>query len=128
MALKDRPYTDPAYRARHNIPLAEAGGAATTVYGRVMAMGAGKIRNVGVWATVAGTTTAHGFDIVVGTTSIGSVTLSTNAALSSATTGDLAYAVTAGQIIGLKSKADATGKAMASIEFEFTPGAQFNDP
>lgn len=129
MALKDRPYTDPAYQARQQVNFPdEAGGGATTTYSRWVAMAAGKIRNVALAATVIGTTTAHGFDIMVGTTSIGAISLGTSAVGSTATSGDLNYAVSAGQVVSLKSKADTAGKALGSLEWHFTPGAQFNDP
>jgi len=129
MALKDRPYTDPAYQARQQVNFpAEAGGGATTTYSRWIAMAAGKIRNVALVATVAGTTTAHGFDIMNGTTSLGAITLGTSAAGSTATSGDLNSAVAVGAVISLKSKADTVGKALGSLEWHFTPGAHFNDP
>lgn len=128
MTLKDRPYTDPAYHVPQlaSFP-AEAGGASAGIYSRIAPVAAGKIRNVSLVVTVAGTTTGNGFDIMLGTTSIGNVTLGTQAAGAVGTSGDLNTAVAVGQVLALRASADTVGKALGSFEWQFTPGALFNE-
>lgn len=127
--LKDRPYGDPAYNMPFPITFAGAVIAtASTIFSRWVAPAAGRIRGLSAVVLVAGTVTGHGLDILLGTTSIGSITLSTTAAAGTATSGDLDTAVAVGQVLSLRNKADTTGTAAVVGVWEFSPGATFYEP
>jgi len=95
----------------------EAGGAATTEYSKFHHFQKYKLKAAHAVVTTAGTTTAHGFDVYVGTTSVGSITLGTSAAGVGASSGALDQAVAAYGQVSVKSLADATGKARIIYEY-----------
>lgn len=66
----------------------------------------------------AGTATAHGYDVYSGTTSIGTIALSTSAAGVTASSGALNAEVASLAQISVKSLADATGVAHILYEYE----------
>jgi hypothetical protein len=100
----------------------EAGGAATTEYGKFRSFQSAKLKNVHAVVTVAGTNAAHGLDVFHGTTSIGSIVLGTSAAGVSASLvptnkGGLNELLAAFDQISVKSKADIVGKAHVIFEY-----------
>lgn len=123
----ERFYEHPDVNIRRAITFcgAEAGGAATTTYQRTPTLFKGRLRRVSAVVTTAGTTAVHGFDVFVGTLSVGAITIDTSAAGSVLVSSDLSAAVAAGDHIAVKSKTDATGKANFIAEFECTPDAVF---
>ena len=95
---------------------ANAGGAGTTEYAKFRSFAAGFLKNVSAVVTVAGTVTGHGFDVYVGTSSVGTIPLSTNTAGVSATVA-INQSVAALQSMSVKSLADTAGKA--DIVFQY---------
>jgi hypothetical protein len=130
MPQTDFPYGHEVYISRqsHAFCGADAGGAATTTYCRTPMFTQGKLRNVIAVVTTIGTVSGHGFDILVGTASVGTLNIGTASVGSTFTSGDCNTAVPAGQVISLKSKADTAGKALAAFEWQFTPFATFSTP
>lgn len=122
MATKTLAYDAPDYTITRTHCPGEAGGGATTVYGKFNQYSACKLKAVHFRVTTAGTATTHRFDVYIGTSSVGSAALSTSAAgvTSSVSIGS---AVTSLQAIEVKSGADAAGKAVVLYEYELTPGA-----
>lgn len=115
-------YDDPDFQVRREHFAGEAGGAATTEYGKFRSFQKMRLNAVHAAVTVAGTATTHKFDILQGTASIGSIALSTAAA------GVVASAVLNADIdalgqISVKSGADQAGKAHIVYEYEVLPGA-----
>jgi len=96
----------------------EAGGAATTEYSKFWSFQKMKLKAAHAVVTTAGTSTAHGFDVYVGTTSVGSITLGTTAAGGNASSALLNQEVAALGQVSVKSLADATGKARIIYEYE----------
>lgn len=133
MATKSMAYDHPAYLIRQGESAGEAGGAATTAYGKFAAFTAMLLFAAQVSVTVAGTTTgaASGLAVVrlsgTNTTTLATVTLSTqavgyttNVALTTATGG---LSIVQGDVIYALSLTDATVKAALSFEMALTPGA-----
>lgn len=94
----------------------EAGGAATTAYGKFRSLFAAKLTRVKAWVTTQGTAVGHGFDVYVGTTSVGTIPLGTSAA-ETAVEVALNVAAPAGSQVSVKSLADIVGKADVTIEY-----------
>lgn len=69
----------------------------------------------------AGTTTAHGYNIFVGTTSVGAITLGTSGTNVSASSALLNVNVAAMEEVSANSLADATGVAQIVYEYEVRP-------
>jgi hypothetical protein len=115
-------YSDPNSTVRREHFAGEAGGAATTEYGKFRSFQKAKLKNVHAAVTVAGTAAGHKLDVFHGTTSIASIALGTSAA------GVLASADSAGpgldrelasmDQISVKSGADTVGKAHVIFEYE----------
>lgn len=121
-------YDAPNYNVRQEYFAGEAGGGATTEYCKFRRFQKSRLKKVHASVTTAGTATAHGFDVYQGTTSIGTIALSTTAAAGaagavSASSGLLDVTIAAGQQVSVKSLADATGKAHIVYEFETLPDA-----
>ncbi|MBF0146370.1 MAG: hypothetical protein HQL84_09990 [Magnetococcales bacterium] len=116
-------YSDPDFQVRREHCAGEAGGAATTEYARFASFQKARLKKVHVVVTTAGTATDHGFDLYSGTSSIGSITLGTNAAGNAASSAALNATMNAMGRFSVKSKADATGKAVVVYEYEVTPDA-----
>ncbi len=119
-------YDDGNYTVRREYFAGEAGGAATTEYGKFRAFQEIKLKKVHAIPTVAGTVVGHAFDVYSGTTSIGTIatgttTVNANPSLTAViSSGVLDQVVSAGGQVSVKSKADATGKAHIVFEYEVT--------
>jgi len=73
-------YADPNATVRREYFAGEAGGGATTEYGKFRSFQKARLKKVHAVVTVAGTATTHKLDVYHGTTSISSISLSTAAA------------------------------------------------
>lgn len=84
-----------------------------------------RLRNVMATVVTAGTTSgsASKVDIFVGTASVGTITLSTNTANSTGTTGDLNTIVAAATQVFVKNGTDATAVARIVAEMHVDPSA-----
>ena len=117
-------YSDPNFTVRREHFAGEAGGAATTTYGKFRAFQKLKLKKVHAVATVAGTATTHKLDVFHGTTSVGTIALSTGAAeTTKASSAVLNLVVAPLEEISVKSGADATGKAAVVYEYEIVHDA-----
>jgi len=112
-------YDDPNTTVQREQFGGEAGGGATTAYAKFRNYQKGKLRNVHFVVTTAGTSTAHGFDVYVGTSSVGSVSLGTNTAGYSASAGALNSAFASLDELSVKSLADVVGKADVVYEYDY---------
>lgn len=116
---------DKSERIKREHFVADAGGGATTTYGKHRSFADRILEAVHLTITVAGTAAGHGFDLYVGTGSVGSVTLATGAAngtgvitideVAKNARGELE--VPAGSAVSVKSKADIVGKADVIYRF-----------
>lgn len=95
--------------------IAAAGGAATTTYGKFQEFANFRLIRARAVVTVAGTAAGHGFDIYTGTSSIGTIALSTRTA-GEVVDSTINVNVTAPGSLSIKSLADATGKADVILE------------
>jgi hypothetical protein len=93
-----------------------AGGAATTVYGKNRSFADRLLKRVRCTIATAGTAAGHGFDIYIGTASVGTFALGTGLADVESTV-TLNLAVPAGVLVSAKSLADIVGKADLVFEF-----------
>ena len=102
---------------RRELPIVPTAGA-TTEFGKTRHFQAMRLKSAHAVVTTAGTSTAHGYDVYSGTTSVGSITLGTNTAgyKASVDLGDIDVA--AQDSMSVKSLADATGVAEIQLEFE----------
>jgi hypothetical protein len=121
-------YDSAAYNVRREYFAGEAGGGATTEYAKFRVFQASRLKKVHAFITTAGTATTHGFNVFHGTTSIGTIALSTATANANALGGAnssalLDRALAAGDQVSVKSLADAAGKAHLIYEYEVTPDA-----
>jgi len=129
MANVDMSYDDPAYRARL-LEGTEAGGAATTQYGKFASFCATRIRSVQYTVTVQGTAAANAMSVLkisgATTTTLITTTLGTNT-VGFTTNADISgitgNTTTAGDIVAVVSASDATGKAAVGIELQLQAGA-----
>lgn len=116
------PYDSPNYTIRNEQFAGEAGGAATTEYAKFRRFQKMRLRAVHAVVTVAGTATAHGFDIFHGTTSVGALpVLGTSAAGVKVKNDAIDFDVASLDQVSVKSLADIVGKAHIIYEFENTP-------
>lgn len=116
-------YDDPDFSIRREYFAGEAGGGATTEYGKFRSFQAARLKAVHAVVTTAGTATTHKLDVYHGTSSIGSIALSTAAAGVTATSGALNAALAALDQVSVKTGADAVGKAHVVFEYEVTADA-----
>lgn len=115
-------FSEPNAVIRREHDAGEAGGAATTEYGKFRSFQKAKLKNVHAAVTVAGTAAGHKLDVFRGTTSVGTIALGTS------TAGTLAKADSVGvgmnldmasmEQISVKTGADTVGKAHVVYEFE----------
>lgn len=77
-----------------------------------------KLKSVHACSVIAGTATTHGYDVYHGTTSIGTIALSTSAAGVVAHSNLLNEAVASMEQVSVKSLADATGSAHIVYEYQ----------
>ncbi len=131
MATKSMAYDNASYVSRLGACLGEAGGAATTQYGKFAAFTNALAFSAQVTVTTAGTATTHGFSIIrisgTATTTLATTTLGTaaagttvNVALSTAAGGT---PINQGDVLAALSLADAVGKAAVTYEYGLQPGA-----
>ena len=117
-------YDSPNYLIRREHRESNVTGVASTSVRKILMFQAAKLKKVHALVVTAGTNTAAGFDILVGTTSVGEVTLGTNTAGYSASSALLNADVPAMGVIDLKGKANsATLVASFSVEHEVDPSA-----
>lgn len=124
MAKKTMSYDHPAYLVRPlahiNLPASSAS-ASVTKFAAFTSM---KIKSIGAIVNVAGTDTGAGWDILNGTTSVGQIVASTNAAASILTQFEGDIALSSGGYLDIKTKAaSATLAGALTVEYELTPGA-----
>lgn len=131
MTTKQMAYDNPAYVARYGAGMGEAGGGATTQYGKFAAFTSMLAFAAQLTVTTAGTATGHGFQVVkisgTATTALGTATLGTSAA---GTTQNLlltnvagGVALAQGDILAAISLADVVGKAAIAYEVGLSPQA-----
>lgn len=124
MAEKSMAYDHPAYTVRQIAPVALPATAASTSVFKFVAFTNIRIKRVDAIVKTAGTADAAGYDLLRGTSSLGSLGIGTGAAasLGTAFVGDIA--LTSGQYLDIKTKAaSATMAVDAAIEWTFDPGA-----
>lgn len=107
---------DSSERIKREHFVSEAGGAATTTYGKNRSFADRKLEAVHFTVSLAGTAAGHGFDVYIGTASSGTVSLGTTAANGTATAA-INLDVPAGALVSIKSLVDATGKADVIYRF-----------
>ncbi len=96
---------------------------ATTEGAKFRAFQAWRLKAVHACVITAGTATTHGYDVYHGTTSIGTIALSTGAAGVVAHSVTLNESVATMEQVSVKSLADATGVAHIVYEYEILPSA-----
>lgn len=116
-------YDSPDFTTRFEHFAGEAGGAATTEYGKFRRFQAAQLKKVHAVVTTAGTATTHKLDVYHGTTSIASIALSTSTAGSTGSTSLLDRRLESLDQISVKTGADAVGKAHVIYEYETEPDA-----
>lgn len=107
---------DSSERIKREHFVADAGGAATTAYGKNRSFADRKLEAVHFTVSTQGTAAGHGFDVYIGTASVGTVSLGTTAANGTATVA-INQDVPAGALVTVKSLVDATGKADVIYRF-----------
>jgi hypothetical protein len=121
-------YSDPNHTVRREHFAGATTAGATTTGLKFRSFQAMRLKNVHVAVLVAGTATTHKLDVMKGTTSVGTIALSTNTAgytASADTSGpglDVDFASLTDEL-SVKSGADATGTAQVIYEFEVLPSA-----
>ena len=127
MAKRSMAYDHAAYISPYIAPIGEAGGGATTNYGKFVAFTAMICKAAQLTASVLGTLSAHAFDIVkvtgITTSTLATVQMGTNTVgyTTNVTLGNTALA--AGDQLMAKSAADTAGKAVIAVELLLNPGA-----
>ncbi len=121
MAVQNLRYDHPAYITRQFIPVPLVATAASTTVAKFPAFTTMKIKSIGILVTIAGTATAASYDILNGTSSVGNINLSTNAALyTTQLTTDIT--LSSGGYLDIKTAAaSATMAAIATVEFHLSP-------
>lgn len=116
-------YDDPDFtiRREHCCPPTTAG--ATTEGAKFRQYQKFLLKRAHAAVITAGTATTHGYDVYVGTTSVGTIALGTSGTNVSASSAVLNQSVSALQQVSVKSLADATGVAQIVYEFETQPDA-----
>lgn len=133
MTTKSNRYDHETYTVRTTLPGDEAGGGATTAYGKFAAFTAMLLFSAQVTVTVAGTATTNIFSFIrlvssntststIATTSLGvsGVGITTNVALATAAGG---LSINQGDALYVLSGSDATGKVAVGWEVGLVPGA-----
>lgn len=115
-------YSEADVAIHRDFSAGSAGGAATTAYAKFRTFRRAKLKNVHACVTVAGTSTAHKFDVYIGTSSVGSIAVGTTAAGSMVSavplvTGGLDQVIDGTQQVTVKTGADATGTADIVYEY-----------
>lgn len=116
-------YSDADAAIRREFYAQEAGGAAATTYSKFRAFRRSKLKNVYAIVTTAGTVVGHKFDVLNGTTSVGSIAVGTAAVGSVVTAvpqsvGGLDLIIDGPNQMSVKSGADTVGKADIVYEYQ----------
>ena len=116
-------YNHPTYLTRQLYILTTTAGANGTS-GSVVLPWDIDVHQVTATVVTAGTATGHKVFLLSGTSSIGGdITLSTNTAGSTGTSGDVATKISQGTLLSVKNGTDATGVARVAIEYNLAPSA-----
>lgn len=110
-------YSDPNPQVRREFSAGEAGGAATTFYGKFRTFQKLKLKAVHAIVSTAGTNVGHKLDIYHGTTSIGSLALGTSTANTVFHSATLNEVVDTMEQVSVKTGADIVGKAEVVYEY-----------
>jgi hypothetical protein len=129
MATKNMAYDHAAYLARLAACQVEAGGAATTQYGKYAAFTAMLALSATLTVTTAGTAAGHLFSIIkISGTATSTLATSTLGTAAAGTTTNVALSTAAGgapllqgDILAVYSGPDVVGKAVASVEVALQP-------
>lgn len=105
-----------AVRREHCCPPTTAG--ATTKGSKFAQFQAFRLKRAHARVMTAGTNAGHGYDIYVGTTSVGTISLGTSGTNVTASSGTLTNTVTSLQEVSANSLVDATGVAQIIYEYE----------
>lgn len=111
-------YADPNATVRRENFAGEAGGAATTEYCKFRVFQKSLLKKAHAVVTTAGTAAGHKLDVYHGTSSIGTIALSTSTAGVSATSATLNEELAALDQISVKTGSDQTGKAHVIYEYQ----------
>ena len=124
MAEKSMAYDNPQYQVHQIAVIPLDAVAASTSVRKFVAFTNIRVKRVDAIVKTAGTADAAGYDLLRGTSSLGSLGVGTGAAasLGTAFVGDIA--LTSGQYLDIKTKAaSATLACDVAVEFVFDPGA-----
>jgi hypothetical protein len=121
MKLGTLRYDHPNHLVHREHSISPSAGA-TTVSGKMRNFMAMRLKAAHATVTTAGTAAGHGYDVYSGTTSIGTIPLSTNTAGYTVSVDLLNAAVAKGDTMEIRSLADATG--VADVVLEYTADAQ----
>jgi len=128
MAKKSMSYDHPTYITRQSAQVFCPAVAASTSANKFLAFTAMKIKSINMAVQIAGTSTAAGYDIRNGTTSVGAFTLGTAAVATFGTEFNTDITLASGGYVNFVTKAEsATLAAQAVVEFEIIPGADVED-
>lgn len=116
-------YDSPTCIVRREMTFTPAAAAATTESNKFRHFQALRLKKVHAAVITAGTATTHGYNVFHGTTSIGTIALSTSAAGVVASSALLDRDVASMEQLSVKSLADAAGVAQIVYEFDVSPGA-----
>jgi hypothetical protein len=115
-------YDSPDHTVRREHSLLTVAGA-TTESGRMVSFQKMRLKRAHAQVVTAGTATTHALTIRNGTTSIGSIALSTLTANSNVSSAVLNATFESMQRLNVLSGADATGVALVTYEYEVLPDA-----
>lgn len=115
-------YDDPDFQIRREKDAITVAGA-TTEGAKFRMFQAARLKKVHAAVITAGTSTAHGYNVFHGTTSIGSITLGTSTAGAYASSALLNEAVGPMEQLSVKSLADVVGVAHIVYEYEVSSDA-----
>lgn len=111
-------YNDPSVLLRREYCAPPTTAGATTEGAKFRSFQAIRLKKVHATVITAGTATTHGYDVYHGTTSIGTIALSTSAAGVDASSALLNRDVESMDQLSVKSLADAAGVAQIVYEFQ----------
>lgn len=98
-------YDSPNFTTKREAHINNVTGIATTAINRVLFVQKAKLLGVKSLVVTAGTDTAAGVDILIGTTSVGAITHGTDAAGVVNSSGDINSDIAAGSYVEIKGKA-----------------------
>ncbi|MCE2724470.1 MAG: hypothetical protein ACK51V_00620 [bacterium] len=112
-------YSDPNNTVRREERINNLTGVASTSVQRLQFLQRGKLKSVAALINTAGTNAAAGFDIFVGTTSVGGITCGTNTAGVTVNTGAINAIIPQNGFVDIRGKANsATLNASLVLEYE----------